>query len=200
MSKKRMPRKQLSADALYRELRQSFQQVADPRVGGVTISVGDALMSGFAMFAMKDPSMLAFDQRRQIDKKNLQMIFHLENVPCDTRMRELLDPLDPEQLRPAFRHLFTPLMRGKVLEQFRFLDRYELPILAVPRPNSRRIAARRAGRATPIVGMQCCPAKPRPSRLSAIPVPGIAGVVSSNSDCSSWSSAKAAGTDTDRKP
>jgi hypothetical protein len=78
------------------------------------------------MFALKDPSMLAFDQRRQQDEKNLQMIFHVENVPCDTHMREILDLVDHEQLRPAFRDVFTLLARGKALEELRFLDGYYL--------------------------------------------------------------------------
>jgi hypothetical protein len=51
--------------------------------------------------------MLAFDERRQQDEKNLQMIFHMENVPSDTTMREILDPVDHEQFRPAFRNVFT---------------------------------------------------------------------------------------------
>jgi hypothetical protein len=67
----------------------------------------DALMSGLAMFALKDPSMLAFDERRQRDEMNLRMIFHLKHVPADTTMRETLDPVEPEQLRPAFRNVFT---------------------------------------------------------------------------------------------
>jgi len=107
MTKRHAPRKRLSADALFRNIRQSFQDVADPRTGDATITLPDALMSGLAMFALKDPSMLAFDQRRQADEKNLQMIFGMDNVPCDTRMREILDPVDPEHLRPAFRNVFT---------------------------------------------------------------------------------------------
>ena len=107
MTKKHTPRKHLSADALIRNIRQSFQEVSDPRTGDATITLPDALMSGMAMFALKDASMLAFDQRRQADEKNLQMIFGMDNVPCDTRMREILDPVDPEHLRPAFRNIFT---------------------------------------------------------------------------------------------
>jgi len=107
MPKLPAPRKQLSADALLRDIHQSFRSTPDPRTGSPTISLPDALMSGLAMFALKDPSMLAFDQRRQQDEKNLQMIFHMENVPCDTRMREILDPVDHEQLRPAFQDVFT---------------------------------------------------------------------------------------------
>lgn len=106
-TKRNAPRKRLSADALFDGIQRSFQDVADPRTGNATISLPDALMSGLAVFALKDPSLLAFDQRRQADEKNLQMIFGMENVPCDTRMREILDPVDPEHLRPAFRNVFT---------------------------------------------------------------------------------------------
>jgi len=107
MTKTPTPRKRLSADALFRNIHQTFHHVPDPRPADPTISLPDALMSGLAMFALKDPSMLAFDQRRQRDEKNLQMIFHMEHVPADTTMREILDPVVPEQLRPAFRNVFT---------------------------------------------------------------------------------------------
>ena len=107
MIKRPAPRKRLSADALFRNIHQAFHHIPDPRTGNPSISLPDALMSGLAIFALKDPSMLAFDQRRQQDEKNLQMIFHLENVPSDTTMREILDPAEHEQLRPAFRNVFT---------------------------------------------------------------------------------------------
>ncbi len=71
------------------------------------LSLAYRLMSGLAMFALKEPSLLAFDQRRQQDEQNLRMIFHMEHVPCHTRLREILDPVVPEQLRPAFRNVFT---------------------------------------------------------------------------------------------
>ncbi len=108
MAKSPVPRKHLSADALFRTIHDSFQDVVDPRTGvDPPIKLPDALMSGFAMFALKDPSMLAFDQRREQDEKNLQMVFRMEKVPSDTRMREILDPVDFEQLRPAFRNVLS---------------------------------------------------------------------------------------------
>ena len=107
MTKTPTPRKRLSADALFRNIHQTFHHVPDPRPADPAISLPDALMSGLAMFALKDPSMLAFDQRRQRDEKNLRMIFRMEHVPADTTMREILDPVEPEQLRPAFRNVFT---------------------------------------------------------------------------------------------
>ena len=108
MAKERPPRKRLGVDALYRQIYQLFQNVPDYR-GKDSPTLADALMSGFAVFALKDPSLLAFDQRRQQDAKNLEMIFHIGHVPCDTQMRETLDPVDPEELRPAFRDIFTEL-------------------------------------------------------------------------------------------
>jgi len=119
-------RKHLSADALFAEIREQFSQVKDPRTGNVRISLTDALMSGFAMFSLKDPSLLAFDERRQQGDPNLGTVYGIERAPCDTQMRDILDAVDPSLLRPAFKRIFSQLQRGKALEQMRFLDRYYL--------------------------------------------------------------------------
>ncbi len=80
------------AVALYREVYHSFQDIPG-RLARMSPALTDALMSGFAMFALKDPSLLAFDERRRQDAKNLEMIFHIGRVPCDTGMREVLDSI-----------------------------------------------------------------------------------------------------------
>jgi hypothetical protein len=126
MSKIPALRKRLSADALFRNIQQVFQKIPDLRTGNAPISLADTLMSGLAMFALKDPSLLAFDQRRQQDEKNLQMIFHMENVPADTTMRETLDLFDYKQLRSAFRNIFASLQRDGALQKLCFLDGYYL--------------------------------------------------------------------------
>lgn len=111
-------RKHLSADALYAVLRAEFGKIPEHRKRKGTISLADALMSAFAMFALKDPSLLAFDRRRS--DGNLRCLFGIKHVPCDTRMREILDPVDPEALWPAFDAVFRALQRGKALESFVF--------------------------------------------------------------------------------
>ena len=58
-------RRDLSADALFRSLRSHFGSLSDPRSGEVEIPLGDALMSAFSMFSLKDPSLLVFDDRRR---------------------------------------------------------------------------------------------------------------------------------------
>jgi hypothetical protein len=57
-------RKHLSADALFHVVRSGFADIPDPRSAGVDISLTDTLMSAFAMFSLKAPSLLAFDKER----------------------------------------------------------------------------------------------------------------------------------------
>lgn len=110
-------RRHLSADGLCRTVRAGLERILDQRPQP-QISLRDALLSAFAMFSLKDPSLLAFDARRR--EGNLQQLFGIGQVPCDTRMREILDPVDPEQLRPVFNDVFRGLQRGKALEPLVF--------------------------------------------------------------------------------
>src|SRR6185436_5237833 len=93
-------RQRLSADALYARLRARLLTLPDHRDAKATVPLADALMSAFAVFTLKDPSLLAFDQRR--NDQNLKALFGIGEVPCDTQMREILDEVDPDRLRPLF--------------------------------------------------------------------------------------------------
>jgi hypothetical protein len=117
-------RKHLSADALFRLVRNGFATIPDARGEERDISLTDALMSAFAMFSLKAPSLLAFDKERA--EGNLHTIYGLQRVPCDTYMRERLDPFSPKWLRPVFKSVFRQLQRGKALEEMVFLDGHYL--------------------------------------------------------------------------
>jgi hypothetical protein len=117
-------RKHLSADALFGLLRTGFAHIAAHRPGKPDIPLPDALMSAFAMFSLKSPSLLAFDKERAED--NLQRVYGIERVPCDTSMREILDPVEPELLRPMFHQVFRQLQRGKALEEMVFVEDHYL--------------------------------------------------------------------------
>ena len=119
-------RKDLSADALFESLRSRFASLPDPRSGEVEIPLADALMSAFAMFSLKDPSLLAFDHRRHNPKDNFRTIYGINRVPCDSQMRDILDPIDPANLRAPFREVFRRLQRGQVLKRFVYLDGHYL--------------------------------------------------------------------------
>jgi hypothetical protein len=112
----------LSADTLFRILHSIFSSVPDPRSGEIELPLADVLMSAFAMFSLKDPSLLAFDQRRQNPTDNFRTIYGINRVPCDSQMRDTLDPIDPKGLRTPFLEIFRLLQRSKALERFVYLD------------------------------------------------------------------------------
>lgn len=114
-------RKNLSASGLFKLVKAEFEKIKDWRADNQVISLADALMSGFAMFSLKDPSLLAFDNRRTTDG-NLKRIYRIETIPCDTQMRTILDEVDPEELRSQYKAVFLQLQRGKVLEKMVFMD------------------------------------------------------------------------------
>jgi len=114
-------RKHLSADAMFTKLKFDFSKIPDYREGDISISLDDTLMSAFAMFSLKDPSLLAFDNRRNSDP-NLRSIYNINKIPSDTRMREILDDVSPEVVRPAYKSIFRTLQRGKALEPMVFME------------------------------------------------------------------------------
>ncbi len=118
-------RKHLSADGLFCHIRQGMARIKDHRPMNATIPLIDAVMSGLALFALKDPSLLAFDERRMVPG-NLQRIFRIKQIPSDTQMRTILDGVNPEELRPSYKRVFSQLQRGKVLEKMTFMGRYYL--------------------------------------------------------------------------
>lgn len=118
-------RKQLSADGLFKTVRKEFKNIKEHRPINVEIPLEDALMSAFAMFSLKDPSLLAFDARRQT-KGNLKQVYGIEHIPSDTQMRTILDGVNPEATRPIYKKVFQSLQRGKVLEKMLFMGKYYL--------------------------------------------------------------------------
>lgn len=62
-------------------------------------------MSGLAIFSLKCPSLLDYDKKRSDDviAQNLRDLYLVTNPPSDTYLRERLDHVDPEHIRPAFK-------------------------------------------------------------------------------------------------
>lgn len=119
------PRQFLSADGLLDVLRKRFDLVPDPRrADSAVYPLPDVLMAAFAMFLLKDPSLLAFQNRE--DDRAIQSLFHLPAVPSDSQMREILDPVEIEQLNECFVDLFYELQRGGVLREYVFDEGYYL--------------------------------------------------------------------------
>ena len=111
-------RRHLHFDALVQLVRQRFARLPEQR-RCPDFSLTDTLTAGLALFSLKDPSLLAFCRRAR--DHNLRSVFGLEAIPSDTQMRTILDEVDSERLRPAFKDVFRQLQRGKILEEYVFL-------------------------------------------------------------------------------
>ncbi len=119
------PRRGLSADALVDTLRRRFETVADGRrQASCDYSMADTLMSAYAMFATKAPSMLAFEDR--LRELRIEKPFKIKKVPSDTQMRDILDGIDIEPLNEAFADLFWELQRSGKLRKWLFDGQYYL--------------------------------------------------------------------------
>jgi len=114
-------RKYLSASGLFSLVYTGFEKIKDLRADNQKISLTDALMSAFAMFSLKDASLLAFDERR-VEDGNLKRLYGIKTIPCDTQMRTILDEVDPEEIRPLYKDVFRQLQRGKVIEKMVFME------------------------------------------------------------------------------
>lgn len=122
---KRKLKKSLSAENLIKTVSKYARELSDLSTKRKSpIDLHDYLMSSIAMFKLKYPSLLQFDNDRidPANAHNLKTLFHVNQVPCDTALRERLDELDPQLLRKMFTRLFSVAQRNKVLESFEFLN------------------------------------------------------------------------------
>lgn len=128
MTSRIIEKKHLSAKGLLESVRKVFAKVKEPERGkqGAPkgISIADCLMSALAVFKLKFPSLLKFEEAKVKEpiKQNLENLFGLKKVPCDTYMRERLDEVEPIEIRKAFKSVFATLQRGKVLENYVYLE------------------------------------------------------------------------------
>jgi hypothetical protein len=130
-------RKRLSADGLFTLVHEKFQAVraskleAPKKERPTIIPLVDCLMSALAVFSLKYPSLLQFEDDKlenKILQNNLKMLFHVQHAPCDTQMRERLDNVAPDEVRKPYKAIFAALQRGKVLEPYQYLGGYLLSL------------------------------------------------------------------------
>ena len=122
-------RKDLSMPGMLAEVRRCFERIED-RVPGRGLNLADCLMSGLAVFALKYPSLLRFEQDARglgdgsdgTRRENLRNLFGVKRAPSDARLRERLDELEPRELRRAFKRLFGLAQRGGLLKGFEWRD------------------------------------------------------------------------------
>jgi len=120
-------RKTRSIPELLKRVRQSFEKIKDYRKGKSNDSLPDVLMSGLAIFGLKYPSLLAFDNDKDTPRlrHNLQHLYGVKDkAPSDSRLREILDDVPPDVFRETTVSVIQEVQRQGVLETFRYLEGY----------------------------------------------------------------------------
>lgn len=106
-------------------LRESLEGVPEHRTGQNTrYEIADAGLAAFGVFYTQSPSFLAYqrDMQRKRGRNNAQGLFGVQRIPCDGQIRNLLDPVDPGQLREPFWEIYHQLDAGGHLERYRGVD------------------------------------------------------------------------------
>ena len=119
----------LSGQSLLQSLREKFKSFPDHRdPSRIEIAIEDFLMSGLAIFQLKFPSLLKFEEEMKSLKNlsNLTSMFGVARVPSDTHARSVIDEIGAENFQSLFSDLFMKAQRAKVLEGFRVFDDHYL--------------------------------------------------------------------------
>lgn len=108
------PLTQVTFDAFRDLLATTFAAIAeqrDPR--RITWEFPTVLMSAFALLFFQHPSLLEYQRRRQqrTGRSNLERSFEVVEIPSDTQMRESLDGVPTEPLRPVLPQTFAQMRR-----------------------------------------------------------------------------------------
>jgi len=121
MKKKEL--KHLKFDSLVDYFSRFCKEMPDLRLNPKYL-MQEVTMSAFAMFMFKDQSMLKFQEELQEEERrnNLSQLFHIENIPKENQIRNVLDAVSPEIFERIFNEYFRRLQRGKHIEKYRVLD------------------------------------------------------------------------------
>jgi hypothetical protein len=117
--------KRLTFQKMLGFLRQHLEGVPEHRTGQNTqYSIAETGLSAFSVFYMQSPSFLAHqrDMQRKDGRNNAQGLFGIERIPSDGQIRNLLDPVDPAQLREPFWEIYRHLDEGGCLDEYHGVD------------------------------------------------------------------------------
>jgi len=119
----------LSASRLLGWIREVFSRIPDVRGKDIiSISLVDTLMSALAIFGLKYPSLLQFEEHKSetVIRHNLRSLYGVERAPCDTQMRTILDSVQPHHVDEAFVALHDRAAEQGVLKEYEYLGGYHL--------------------------------------------------------------------------
>jgi hypothetical protein len=113
---------ELTLPRMIKRLEQACAGFTDLRTGkNCVYDLADIGMSAFSVFFTQSPSFMAHQRDMKLRKGrcNAENLFHLNELPSDNQIRNVLDPVSPEQVQPVYRHIILALEGTDVLKRRR---------------------------------------------------------------------------------
>jgi hypothetical protein len=113
---------ELKITRLIEGLEQICEGFPDLRTGKNNIyEIRDVGMSAFSVFFTQSPSFLAHqrDMKLRKGRSNAESLFYLSEIPSDNQIRNLLDPVSPDQVEAVYRQIFLALEQSEILKKRR---------------------------------------------------------------------------------
>ena len=106
-------------DELLLDLQDKFDLISDPRRQyNHKYSLKNVLLSGVALFSLKDSSLLSFIEQYWTRKSNLKSVFGITQCPSDSGLRTILDQVEPDALQKILPNYVKLLAKNGHLETF----------------------------------------------------------------------------------
>lgn len=138
LSKKKF--KPLRTGAFHHFLAGQFDQLEDKRAPNKSVSMKDAMMSGFAMYALKYPSLLQFNNDLADNRENLRRLYHVSKAPSDTAMRKILDGVPPSEVKAVQASAVGLMREAGVFKEYAYMgDRVVVSIDGVHHYSSEKV-------------------------------------------------------------
>lgn len=113
----------LTFDSLVQDLKDRLDLIKDHRSNvNTTQTLANILMSGFAVFSVKDPSLLKFVKDLKNRTNNLRNIFHITQRMSDTNIRKVIDKVKTKELKKLFKPYMEQLDNEGVLDDYEYIE------------------------------------------------------------------------------
>lgn len=109
-------------DTLMGEFRALLAGLSDKRTGSNTQYRMETVgLSAFSVFFTQCPSFLSYQKAMEESKgqSNAQTLFQIGKIPTPNHVRDLLDPVEPEELYPMYDRIYEAIEQQGCLERFR---------------------------------------------------------------------------------
>ena len=77
-------------------------------------------MSGLAMFSLKCPSLLNFEERTRHESRNLKRVFNIEAIPSDTQFRTVMDKVPANSIRHKLIEAAQRFQKARGFKPYRY--------------------------------------------------------------------------------